>query len=710
MSRGARSAALLIFAVGVLLVAPAGNASAVGWLPPVNVSPALPSPAKFDVLSLQDVAVDGQGNAVAVWVQSDGGPEVVEAATRPLGGAWSSPAPVSEVGEEVFGLKVVVDPQGDAAAIWMGVGVGNTQTVRAATRPAGGDWTEPVALSNVGEYAHEPDIAIDAESTVTAVWTEGEVGDYGVVQAATRPAGDDWSAPVELSDGKAAEPQVAVDLEGDVTAVWTLIAAGRGDGIVQSKTHPAGGEWSSVAVDVSGADGLAEHPRLAVGPQGDATVVWQRRDIPAASGFKQFVQTARRVAGTWSTPVTLSGDGELAGNPAVTVDPQDNATAIYVSGLTGTATRFVQTRSRAADGSWGSPVNLVVKNGLVEPGEGDLQVEADPQGSVTAIWTAWASPNMVVRSARRALGGAWSTPVDVSAAAAYSLFPQTAVDPQGYATVVWSGFQGSTQAVRSRVLDPVAPELRDLMVPVSGVVGQPVAMSVNPFDLWPPVTTAWSFGDGGTGADASVSHCYSSPGVRTVTVTGTDQAANATSVSRTISIEPDPALAPGSALCGGPGPGPGPGPGRGPDPRPGSNPGPGSDPLAPVVSGLRQSSSSWRTRAADRRPRLPVGTTFRFRLNRAADVRLAFSQVIPGRRATARCVAPTRANRNAPRCSRHQARGTLEMAGEPGANAHGFQGRIGGRTLAPGRYRLLVTARADGRASAPASIGFTIAR
>jgi len=50
------------------------------------------------------------------------------------------------------------------------------------------------------------------------------------------------------------------------------------------------------------------------------------------------------------------------------------------------------------------------------------------------------------------------------------------------------------------------------------------------------------------------------------------------------------------------------------------------------------------------------------------------------------------------------------MAGEGGENAYSFRGRIRGHTLGPGRYRLLVTALADGMTSAAASIGFTIIR
>jgi PKD domain len=705
---------LLSLLVGVLLIS-AGNASAAGWHPAVNASAAIPSEGPWDVMSMQDVAVDGEGNAIAVWVQATiAGTEVIRAATRPVGGSWSKSVPLSNpVAERTVELQLVVDPEGNAAAIWIGYG-NFKEVVRAATRPAGGEWSEPVALSDEASPAVQPDLAIDDEGTVTVIWVGNEEWEEGVVEAATHPADGDWSEPVELSDESRAarSPEVAVDQQGEVTAVWVLNTGSRDDGVIQSTTRPAGGEWSEEPVDVSGEDGLASLPRIAVDAAGDATVVWQQQDIPAPSGFRIFVQTAHRVDGTWSEPLSITREDWISTNPELTVDQQGNVTAIWTGGQPGTATRHLTVRSRSAAGSWGEPFNLVTKNGLVEPGESDFGLAADAEGNVTAIWTAWAVPTYVVRSARLPFGGTWSTPATVSSASGYALWPQLAVDPQGYATVVWSGYQAGLHAVRSRVFDPVAPELHDLEVPTTGTVGQPVAMSVDPFDVWSPVVTAWAFGDGRSGTGAAVSHCYSSPGEHTVTVTGTDAAANATSESRTISIEPDPAFPAGSDPCE-PEPPVDPEPPHDPglpDPpkRPDSDTGHGA--TAPVVSELQQSSARWRTPGTRSRSRLPIGTTFRFELDRPAMVRLAFSRVVPGREEGERCVKATKANLDEPRCNRYQARGALEIDGRAEENSFAFRGRIRGRMLEPGRYRLLVTAHADSRTSPAAPIEFTIVR
>ncbi len=88
------------------------------------------------------------------------------------------------------------------------------------------------------------------------------------------------------------------------------------------------------------------------------------------------------------------------------------------------------------------------------------------------------------------------------------------------------------------MLDPVAPDLHELTVPDGGATGQTLALSARALDLWSPAAIAWSFGDGSGAAGAAVSHCYDTTGERTVTVTATDLAGNASSATRTLAIGP----------------------------------------------------------------------------------------------------------------------------------------------------------------------------
>ncbi len=119
---------------------------------------------------------------------------------------------------------------------------------------------------------------------------------------------------------------------------------------------------------------------------------------------------------------------------------------------------------------------------------------------------------------------------------------------------------------------------------------------------------------------------------------------------------------------------------------------------------------------AARRGRVALGAVARFRLDRAARVTLVVDLPSRGRRVTLRagrrgCVAVPkgRAVPRARRCTLHPAVGVVRRPGAAGANAVALTGRFGTRALAPGRYRLVVTARSpSGALSAPARAFFTV--
>jgi hypothetical protein len=106
------------------------------------------------------------------------------------------------------------------------------------------------------------------------------------------------------------------------------------------------------------------------------------------------------------------------------------------------------------------------------------------------------------------------------------------------------------------------------------------------------------------------------------------------------------------------------------------------------------------------------GTAFRYTLSEPARVTFRIYRLLPGRRVGRRCLAPTRARRRRPPCTRALLRGTLRRTvARAGRRSTPFTGRIGRRALALGRYRAtLTTADAAGNVSAPRSITFTVVR
>jgi|GEM_PF-1050802 len=95
----------------------------------------------------------------------------------------------------------------------------------------------------------------------------------------------------------------------------------------------------------------------------------------------------------------------------------------------------------------------------------------------------------------------------------------------------------------------------------------------------------------------------------------------------------------------------------------------------------------------------PRGTKIRFTLNVDATVSIRIDRKAPGRKAGKKCVKQTRKNKRRKNCTRFVKVGVLTRKDLPaGKRVVPFSGRIGKRTLRPGRYRAVLGAtNATGR-------------
>jgi len=102
----------------------------------------------------------------------------------------------------------------------------------------------------------------------------------------------------------------------------------------------------------------------------------------------------------------------------------------------------------------------------------------------------------------------------------------------------------------------------------------------------------------------------------------------------------------------------------------------------------------------------------RFTLSEPATVALAVQRTTRGYRSGKQCVTRRPKTKSVRRCSRTSTLGTIRLPRRPaGAAKTTFTGRVGGRALKPGPYRLAVTATDDARnRSTTKTTNFTIAR
>ncbi|ADB48861.1 PKD domain-containing protein [Conexibacter woesei] len=239
------------------------------WSRAVTVNDAL------DIAVSPQVVVDPAGNATAVWYQRLNGPYVIYGATRPAGGAWTSPQLLTRNSPTAPSLAVA--PDGTATAAWKAVD-GSGNVIESSSHKPGLGW-EQTTVAATGVSNSPPYVAVDRDGNAAIVYFRDVAGTYAV-HLVERPAGGTWTAPAMLSaPGRdAVEPRVAFDSEGRAVAVWRR--KNDFNHIVQSVSRPRGGSWSEAA-NLSAPDTVPrELSDLAVtfDADGDALVTWYRTD------------------------------------------------------------------------------------------------------------------------------------------------------------------------------------------------------------------------------------------------------------------------------------------------------------------------------------------------------------------------------------------------------------------------------------------------
>lgn len=282
-----------------------------------------------------DVAIDDAGNALTTWDRNDGTNQLAEARAWPGAGAPGPVATLSDTdapGQDASNSHPALDGAGNALAIWQQLDdVSGNLLVRVKARAAAGTWdANATDLTAAGVDGISPQISMNGAGFATAAWTTFD-GTAFWVQSKSRPAGGSWSATaadLSTTDTDASGPQVGVDGAGRSIAVWSKLEAGGASSTVQAarRSPGAAGTWSG-AVDISPAGAPLNPPSLAVGTGGDAVAAWGRTSLD----LTQVIQSSNSIAGlsTWSAATDRSAGGQDADAPHVIVDAAGNAVAVW---------------------------------------------------------------------------------------------------------------------------------------------------------------------------------------------------------------------------------------------------------------------------------------------------------------------------------------------------------------------------------------------
>ena len=426
----------------------AGGAATVRRLPAWVAQPDLT--ASGENASVPAVAMNGGGDAVVAWQRASGTGFFAQASLRDAGTNFSTPLELGPAGFEVLGPpQAAIDGAGNAIVVWQRVRRHGHEhgVVQAAIRPAGGAFGAPVALSATGSGAVHPQVAMNAAGDAVVAW-EQHVNQTMVVQAVVRPAGGSFSAPVRSLRRGPHGPAAARRARRRRQRHGRVDADGPG-GHDGPGRDPAGrrcvlGGRRPVAARATRAAGRSRRTA-----SGETVAVWTHVD---AGGHTIVQASTRPPGGAFSAPADLSAAGQNAIDPHVAIDAAGNALAIW-SRFDGI--RVVQTATRPAGGAFGAPADLSLAGG--EARDPNV-VERTRPATLVAAWQRSDGANTIVAGRRSPRGRRDSAPItDLSATGRDAVAPQLGIDADGDAIAVLAAL-GRRRTRSSRRPATTAPD------------------------------------------------------------------------------------------------------------------------------------------------------------------------------------------------------------------------------------------------------------
>lgn len=429
------------------------------------------------------IAMDANGNAIAVWQQWDGASGYWKImARRSVGGVWHAIAsPVNTGKGDARNPQIAMTASGDAWVVWqqhddsVSVAISNIWVSR--YEASAEQWGAPTLIKTKNASTTEtlvnadtPQVAVNASGQAVIAWRQLD-GPYCIDAAtavvetcnpfnqqgqdrynvgsvvASRYAGGVWSDPVWLEQDNlkghdAGQPHVVMDGLGNAVVIWQqAMGATPVSSIYANSYNVASSAWG-LATLVENADaGAALDPRIAQDGSGNVIAVWRQAD----SSGRYSVWSNRYASGAWGTAAFIEQDNAGdADAPQIAMNASGDAIAVWRQF---DGTRYNVWANRFTQGAWTGEA-LIETNDVGDANEPDVFIGTN--GDAIAVWRQFDGAHWNVWSNRYA-AGSWNAAALVEendAGDAYD--PHAVIDNNGSVISVWRQRGGSRWSIWQR--------------------------------------------------------------------------------------------------------------------------------------------------------------------------------------------------------------------------------------------------------------------
>jgi hypothetical protein len=385
--------------------------------------------------------MDAAGRAVAIWLTSEPGTvndNLLASRFDPSTG-WSAPVALESSPRDVVNVDLAMDPASGRAVVMWTQGSDTSSSAAWARHfdPVSG-WTTTQPVQSAGTPAGQAaliTVGIDAQGNAVAAWSQLDGSRFSIWGNRGTAAGTWGSAQLletmdELGrvDGN---PRIAVAPQGDATVVWQASGGTVANRGTWTNRYTAGAGWGTASHLVAVSGGSA--PDIAMDANGNAVMVWGQIELASATEMYTLIQAKRYQAGAWGSPIQVGR--ELGANSALSAPRvRMNATGAALV-VWGQGDRSIRATVAPASASWPAPT--IVKPVASRDAGSTLVAAIDGQGNVMMTWAQGSDQGGVdAMLATRSAAGVWVAGT-VHQAAIWG-DPFVAMNDSGNALFLWT--------------------------------------------------------------------------------------------------------------------------------------------------------------------------------------------------------------------------------------------------------------------------------
>jgi hypothetical protein len=414
------------------------------------------------------VAANGDGQAVALWQRWEGDGFRLVASRFAPGGGWTEGERVTPE-TAVSSQRVAVDGRGNAVALWFDDAL---RSVRSSYGSAAGGWSVAQDLA-----AGDPQLVMEEGGTAHLLYTRHLEG----LLSSRLPPGGSWSAPVALqaqgptSQPFVTDPLLSVTRGGALHAVWVrrFQSSARDEewDEVWSSRMPRGQAWAAPSLVARFPRANVLSPALAATDRG-ALASYQLVERTSGSFDRRRVVAQQDTGGrgVWTTPEPVSEpvpDPPRVRNASLPVAAADAGTSLTLvwaedeyGPSEGDRYEIRARRFSAVTGAWDHAQRIASVRGYLYD-RFPPQVAASAAGDAVALWVEQDSFGFGLRLWASVFvpGAGWSVPEALRDAERLSS-PALTMDGSGNALVLWSEPEGDRTRIWSARLAAVTAPAR----------------------------------------------------------------------------------------------------------------------------------------------------------------------------------------------------------------------------------------------------------